>query len=58
MGLIFFLILGFAVASAIINAVLGSDRGMSYFDMILTGVIFTPLMPLFICVTALILDKK
>ncbi|MBX2897211.1 MAG: hypothetical protein KF763_17320 [Cyclobacteriaceae bacterium] len=58
MVLVFLIIVGFAAISAVINAVLGSERGMTYFDMILTGIVFTPVMPLLICLTALLIDRK
>ena len=57
--LLFFLtIVGFGAIAAVINAMLGAERGLSYFDMMVIGIIFTPLMTLLICVSALLMDKR
>jgi hypothetical protein len=37
---------------------LGAERGLSYFDMMVVGIIFTPLMTLLVCLSALLMDRK
>lgn len=44
--------------SVILTASFGKNHGQTYFDMIVTGLLFTPLMPLFICLMAWRIDKK
>ncbi|MFN7748946.1 MAG: hypothetical protein ACK5V5_03720 [Cyclobacteriaceae bacterium] len=58
MLLFFLIIVGFGAIAAVINAMLGAERGLSYFDMMVIGIIFTPLMTLLICVSALLMDKR
>jgi len=44
--------------SALINALMGVKYGMRYADMIIIGILLTPIMPLYICIQAAIMDSR
>lgn len=57
MVLVLILIL-IAGISAIINALIGAKHGMRYSDMIIIGILLTPLMTLYICLQAAAMDRR
>jgi len=48
----------FAILSLAINAIIGAKHGVGYFDAVFTGMIFTPILPLLICVMAASMAHK